>query len=102
MVESSDLKERILTEVAWFAVLAFVGLTILPLAIYVVGRAVFGDYGDGGLLDFYRMLLREFLSGEPVVWFLLLSPYLLWQLARLTLRGFRHSGTRARRLPPEA
>jgi hypothetical protein len=85
-------KNRIAREAAWFGGLLFTGLVILPISIYVVGRAIFGEYGGGTLVDFYAELLGEFLSGEPVVWFLLLSPYLLWQLGRLTIRGFRRAG----------
>lgn len=79
-------------EAAWLAGLLFTGLVILPLSIYVVGNAVFGEYGAGTLWDFYADLLGKFLAGEPAVWFLLLSPYLLWQLCRLTIRGFRRGG----------
>jgi hypothetical protein len=85
-------KNGIAREAAWFAGLLFVGLVILPILIYVVGRAVFGEYGGGALGDFYAKLLGEFLTGEPAVWFLLLSPYLLWQLGRLTVRGFHRGG----------
>lgn len=69
--------------------LVFFGLAVLPLCIFLVGRAVFGAYGDGGLGAFYGQLLGEFLEGNAVVWFLLLSPCLVWQLARLTILGFR-------------
>jgi hypothetical protein len=86
------MKDTIAREAAWLAGLLFVGLVILPISIYVVGRAVFGEYGGGGFGDFYVQLLGRFLSGEPVVWFLLLSPYLLWQLGRLTIYGFRRAG----------
>jgi hypothetical protein len=93
MIENADgLGNRMLKEAAWLAGLSFVGLAILPLAIYIVGYAIFGDYGNGGLVEFYGSLLSEFLGGEPAVWFLLLSPYVLWQLARLTIWGFRRSG----------
>ncbi|MGH8193338.1 MAG: hypothetical protein ACREQ8_02905 [Woeseiaceae bacterium] len=71
--------------------LLFVGLVILPLCIYGVGEAVFGEYGNGGFASFYRQLHARFRDGEPVVWFLLLSPYLLWQLVRLTAWAFRRS-----------
>jgi hypothetical protein len=92
---SDDMKkDRIQREVTWFGGLLLAGLVILPLSIYMVGRAVFGDYGGGGLGDFYEELLGRLVRGEPVVWFLLLSPYLLWQLCRLTIWGFRRGGRR--------
>ncbi|MEX2496573.1 MAG: hypothetical protein WD448_10815 [Woeseia sp.] len=87
--QQTQLKERVAEELIRFAGLAGVSLLILPLAIYLVGRVVFGDYGGGGLFDFYAQLLRDFLNGEPAVWFLLLSPYLVWQIARLAAWGFR-------------
>lgn len=71
------------------ALVAF-GLAVLPLCIYLVGRMVFGEYGDGGLGGFYGQLSGAFIDGEPAVWFLLLSPLLVWQLARLTVLAFRH------------
>jgi hypothetical protein len=86
------MKDTIVKEASWFAVLLFIGVVILPLSIYVVGKAVFGEYGAGGFGDFYGELLGKFFGGEPVVLFLLLSPYLLWQLCRLSLWGFRRAG----------
>ncbi|MEX2123078.1 MAG: hypothetical protein WD795_04230 [Woeseia sp.] len=86
------MKDRFVKEAKWLGGLLLVGLVILPLSIYLVGRAVFGEYGGDGFGDFYGQLLREFLGGEPAVWFLLLSPYLLWQLFRLTIWGFRRVG----------
>lgn len=79
-------------EAASFAGLLFAGLAILPVSIYLVGNAVFGEYGAGTLADFYADLLGKFIAGEPAVWFLLLSPYLLWQLCRLTVLAFRRAG----------
>jgi hypothetical protein len=85
-------QNKIAREAAWFAGLLFVGMVILPVSIYLVGHAVFGEYGAGALGAFYARLLGGFLNGEPAVWFLLLSPYLLWQLGRLTIRSFRRAG----------
>ena len=79
-------------ELAVFLVLLFAGLVILPLSIYLVGRGLFGEYGGSGFSDFYGMLHGEIRSGEPVVWFLVLTPYIAWQLLRLTIFGFRHTG----------
>jgi hypothetical protein len=84
--------DRIKREVAWVAGLLFAGLVILPVSIYLVGRAVFGEYGGGGLGEFYAGLLGRFLHGEPAAWFLLLSPCLLWLLGRLTIAAFRRAG----------
>jgi len=70
------------------------GLFLLPIAVYVVGRALFGEYGGTGFSAFYGMLHSELRSGALSVWFLILSPYLIWQLLRLTIRAFRLAGRR--------
>jgi hypothetical protein len=91
-VQSSALKKRLLKETALLAVLGFIGLAVLPLCIYFVGQAVFGEYGNGGFSGFFGELHRKLREGEPSVWFLLFSPYLLWQLLRLTLWASRQFG----------
>ena len=90
--DADVMKERIVKEAVWLGVLALIGLVLLPIAIYLVGRTVFGEYGGDGFGGFYGELLSGFVSGEPVVWFLLLSPYLLWLLFRVTVWGFRRLG----------
>lgn len=72
-----------------FGALFLVGLVALPLLIYLVGEAVFGAYEGSGFGAFYGQLHGEFRAGEPAVVFLLLAPYILWQLLRLTSRVFR-------------
>ena len=79
-------------ELALFLVLFFADLVILPLAIYLTGQSMFGEYGGTGYSDFYVMLHGELRSGNIVVWFLMLSPYIAWQLLRLTAFGFRRAG----------
>ena len=70
------------------------GLFLLPVAIYLIGLALFGEYGGAGFSAFYANLHRELMAGVPSVWFLILSPYLIWQLLRLTIRAFRVAGQR--------
>jgi multisubunit Na+/H+ antiporter MnhE subunit len=84
-----SLKDRILKEAALFGALLLAGLVVLPLLIYLVGEAVFGAYEGAGFSDFYSRLHGEFRAGEPAVLFLLLAPYILWQLLRATARVFR-------------
>ena len=81
-------------ETVLFLWLLAAGLLLLPAAVYVVGRAFFGEYGGTGFTAFYGMLHSELRSGAPSVWFLILSPYLIWQLLRLTIRAFRIAGGR--------
>lgn len=92
MSQQNKLFRQILTrEVALLLWLALAGLLVLPIAIYVVGQAVFGDYGGGNFADFYRELHYQLRGGDPVVWYLVASPYIFWQLLRITLWLFRRS-----------
>jgi len=94
-------KKTAMRELAVFLVLLFAGLVILPLSIYLVGRTLFGEYGGStGFSDFYGMLHSEMRSGEPVVWFLMLTPYIAWQMLRLTIFGFRHAGKSRQQIDP--
>lgn len=76
-------------EAAVFAVLLFVGLVILPIAVWFVGKAVFGAYGGTGYAEFFGTLSGKIRNGDPVAWFLVLSPWLVWQIVRLMFLGWR-------------
>lgn len=90
MSDSSQQLKRILQkEAALFLGLFFVGIVLLPMAVYLVGQAVFGEYGGHGFADFYTSLHSELRAGQKVTWYLVLSPYLGWQLFRLTIYAFR-------------
>lgn len=65
---------------------------MLPALVYVVGRAMFGEYGGTGFSAFYSALHGNLRSGDLATWFLVLSPYLIWQLFRATLLGFKRLG----------
>jgi hypothetical protein len=73
-----------------FLSLLLVGLILLPLSVYLVGGNIFGDYAGGGIGSFYGTLYRSLFGGNIPVLFLILTPYLLWQTARATLRIFRN------------
>lgn len=88
------LKKSATKEVAIFLCLLFFGLLILPLAIFGVGKFVFGEYGGSGFSAFYGTLHRAIRDSDIVVLFLVFSPYLVWQLTRLTVWGFRRSWQR--------
>jgi len=85
-------KKTVARELALFLVLFLAGLVALPIAIFLTGQSLFGEYGGAGFSDFYQRLHGELRSGEPVVWFLMLSPYIAWQLLRLTVLCFRRVG----------
>ncbi len=93
-VNSESLKKTVIRELTTFLSLVLFGLLILPIAIYMVGKSVFGEYGGTGFSDFYGTLHSAIRDGEPAVLFLALSPYLIWQLSRLTVWGFRQTWRR--------
>jgi hypothetical protein len=69
--------------------LAF-GLFILPLAIYIVGQRLIGDYGaDLGMLALVETIWIDFLALRPIAWILVLSPYAVVQMLRLVRRAWR-------------
>ena len=76
-------------EVALFTGLLFFGRVILPIAVWFVGKAVFGVYGGTGYGDFFGTLIGKIRGGDLVAWFLVLSPWLVWQIARLMALGWR-------------
>lgn len=95
-VNLDSLKKTFARESAIFLCLLFLGLLIMPLAIYMVGKSVFGEYGGTGFSAFYGTLHSAIRDGEPAVLFLVLSPYLIWQLTRLTVWSFRQTWSRRR------
>ena len=75
-----------------FTVLLLAGLLLLPLAIFLVGGIVFGDYPGDGYGRFFESILRRFTAGDRFAWFLVLSPYLVVQLCRLLGYAWRMTG----------
>jgi len=86
---AKSLKQIAVKEAALFFGLLFLGFVLMPVAIYLVGQEVFGDYSGYGYADFFGTLSGKIRAGEPVAWFLVLSPYLAWQTLRLTIFGWR-------------
>lgn len=76
-------------EAGLFIGLLFVGLVLLPIAVYSVGQNIFGDYGGHGYGQFFATLSGRIRDGDAVAWFLVLSPYLGWQTLRLMALGWR-------------
>lgn len=90
MSESSEFRQTGLRkEILLFLVLLVTGLTLLPGAVYFVGEVVFGAYEGGSITNFYSTLYDGLFDGRLVVWFLVLSPYLVWQSLRWSIKGFR-------------
>ncbi len=89
--KSSGLKKIVRKEFALLVGLLFFGLVLMPIVIYWVGQNVFGAYGGQGYSDFFGNLSEKIRSGDTVAWFLVLSPYLIWQCLRLTVLAWRLS-----------
>ena len=76
-------------ELFLLAIFLLLGLVGLPIAIYSVGQAVFGDYGGQGFWEFFLDLSSRVRSGDSAALFLVLSPYIGWQTLRLIGLGWR-------------
>ena len=63
---AKTLKQIALKEAALFFGLLFFGFVLMPIAIYLVGQEIFGDYGGYGYADFFGNLSGKIRSGEPV------------------------------------
>jgi hypothetical protein len=73
------------------------GLFLLPLIVYLVGAEIVGPYeGEGGAFGLLASVLTAVARGNWAAWMLTLSPYLMFQLARLTVQILR----RPRRVTP--
>lgn len=97
-VSPDSLRKTATRETAIFLGLLFLGLLILPIAVYLVGNSVFGEYGGNGFSAFYGTVHRAIRDGEPAILFLVLSPYFIWQMSRLTVWAFRKTWRRRRGL----
>ena len=91
--QQSPLKRIAIRESSLFAGCLLIGMLLLPIAIFAVGKTVFGAYGGDGYLEFFTRLTMKVFAFHGDAWFLVLSPYLALQTARLTLRGWRKTAT---------
>ena len=88
----SPFARRIKKEIFLFLALLFFGFVIMPIGIWFVGTAVFGEYGGAGYADFFGTLSAKIRAGDAVAWFLVLSPWIVWQILRLAAFGWRTAG----------
>lgn len=91
----SFLRNIVRKEIGLLAGLLFFGLVLMPIAIFVIGQKFFGTYGGHGYSDFFGTLSGKIRAGDTVAWFLVLSPYLVWQCLRLMALAWRLSGRKA-------
>lgn len=66
------------------------GFFVLPGAVYLVGQTVVGEYpADGGVLALAVNVWADMVRGNPLALALVLSPYGIVQLLRLSRRLWR-------------
>lgn len=87
-MEIATLKNSLRREVFLLILMLFIGILVIPVGIYFVGAEIFGEYAGHGFGDFFSALQADLRSGEPVVLFLVFSPYIVWQVLRLSIRLF--------------
>ena len=90
-MNQGTFKQTALKETALFFVLLFIGFVIMPIAIFWIGPLVLGEFGGYGYSDFFGGLSARIRRGDLVAWLFVLSPYLVWQILRITLFAFRAS-----------
>jgi hypothetical protein len=76
-------------ELALAAGLLAFGLIALPFAIYFVGQNLLGEYAGAGALGLAETVWRDLLALQPLTWLLVLTPYVVVQIARLVGRVWR-------------
>lgn len=78
------------------AVLLTFGLLALPAAVYWVGQFVVGGYeSDDGLAGLIGAIWSGLAAGSLAAWVLVLSPYVVVQLLRVSFRLLRPARPRA-------
>ena len=87
----APLRRIVRKELGLLSGLLFFGLVLMPIAIFAIGQAIFGAYGGHGYGDFFGTLSAKLRSGDLVAWFLVGSPYLVWQSLRLTAFAWRRT-----------
>lgn len=94
-MSQGTFKQRFLKETALFVGLLFLGFIIAPIAIYLLAPHVLGEFGGAGYGDFFSSLSARIRGGDLAAWFFVLSPWLVWQVLRLTAFAWRISGRQA-------
>ena len=84
VTDSGPLRPRLRFELILGSALLAAGLFVLPAAIYYVGNALLGPYGDkAGLGTFYADFFGDLASASGRAWMLALGPLVLISWLRL-------------------
>ena len=86
---TTPVRRAVRKELALLAGLLFFGIVLMPIGIFMTGKTVFGAYGGHGFADFFGTLTAKLRAGDLVAWFLVASPYLVWQVLRLMAFAWR-------------
>lgn len=70
-------------ELSTFALALGVGLFVLPICIWIAGRATLGSYANGGPFALYADYFIGLAKGGLSYWMAVLGPYFFLSLARL-------------------
>jgi hypothetical protein len=76
--------------------LALIGLTILPVAVYVAGYLTLGRFEGSGFWHFFATLYKSLFHGSTAAWAMVTGPYLLLWLWRGLQLWWRRSESLAR------
>ncbi len=74
-------------ELAWLLVGLTLGFVLIPWGLYQVGLRTLGPYEGAGAEALYAVLLGDFLHGHLGAWLLLLGPFLLLMVCRLSVKS---------------
>jgi hypothetical protein len=79
-------------ELRWLLLALATGLLLLPGLLWLTGRALLGNYANGGLLALWLDFAKELANGSVAAWILAVSPYALLLAARFALLLHRKLG----------
>ena len=91
LATESSFKQILTREAALFLGLFFAGFVLMPIAIYLLGGKLLGDYGGSGYGEFFGTLSGRIRGGDRVAWLLVISPYLAVMILRLMAWGWRRT-----------
>ena len=86
------MRTNLQKELVIAGVLIGFAVLVLPLGVFWVGQGLIGQYAPGaGMLDLAESIWWELMQLRIGAWILVLSPYLIVQIARLTRFAWRQA-----------
>ena len=85
------------TRLLWLLIASLaLGLTVLPLLIFIAGSSLLGRYEGASLANQYGSIYRGLIQGNWASWIVVLGPALLVSLSRGLMLWWRRSAQLAR------